>query len=437
MHHANTSSRQITRRKCLQLAACGAVAPYVIPRGVLAEPGRPGANDRIAIGGIGVGRQGSVIVANAAGRSDVRLVAVADVNLPRARNFAKPYEVESYRDYRRLLDRTDIDATMTATPEHWRALICIHACQAGKDIYAEKPISLTIGEGRRIVEAVRKHNRVFQTGSHQRSMAANRLGCELIRNGRIGKVQKVIACNYPSPWQCGLPSQPVPEGLDWDMWCGPTDVVPYHIDLYTSRAKPGWISFQPYSGGEMTGWGSHGLDQVQWALGMDAGGPIEVWTEGDKFAPPSYTMAESRKRGEDICSSPKVFFRYPGDIVMELGDGPAGGAIFVGDKGTITIDREKCTSNPAEIVQEPIKGSEIRLIKSDDHIQNWLECIRSREKPICDVEVGHRSATVCHLGNIARWTGERLHWDPVVERFSNSAGANKMLTRPMRAPWVV
>jgi predicted dehydrogenase len=430
-------SWKTTRRRFFTQSACVVAAPYLIPAGVLAAPDRPGPNDRIGIGAIGVGRQGTFVVGNTAGRKDVRFVAVADVNLPRAQESAKLWNAKAYQDYRRLLDRTDVDAIITATPEHWRVLICIHACQAGKDIYAEKPMSLTIREGRLIVQAVRRHNRVFQTGSHQRSLAANRLGCELIRNRRIGKVQRIIACNYPSPWECGLPVQPVPNGLDWDMWCGPTPVVPYNIDLYTSRAKPGWISFRPYSGGEMTGWGSHGLDQVQWALGMDNSGPIEVWTEGERFAPPTYTVPEPRNRGEDICGKPKVFFRYPGDIVVELGDGPAGGAIFIGEKGAITIDREKCASDPPEIAKEPIKDSDLHLIRSDDHVQNWLDCIRSREKPICDVEVGHRSATVCHLGNIARWTSRKLRWDAVAETFPDDAEANTMLSRPMRVPWTV
>jgi predicted dehydrogenase len=318
--------------------------------------------------------------------------------------------------------------------------VCIHACQAGKDVYAEKPMSLTICEGRLMVQAVRKHGRVFQTGSQQRSDAACRLGCELVRNGRIGKIRRVIAANYASPWGCGLPGQPIPDGLDWDLWCGPTKVVPYHIDLCTPRAKPGWISFRPYSGGEMTGWGAHGLDQVQWALGMDESGPIEVWTEGPEFEEPITTAPESRARGDRECSSPKVFFRYPGDIVMELGSGPPGGAIFVGERGKITIDRGVCKSEPEGIAKEPIRADEIHLVKSNDHMRNWLDSIKSRQRPVADVEIGHRSATVCHLGNIARWVSEkivvcRLHWDPIAEVFPGDARANAYLDRPRRKPY--
>lgn len=424
------------RRGFLRRAAAAAVAaPSIIPSGVLAAPGRPGPNDRIGIAGVGVGRQGSGVFYAAIHSPRARAVALADVHSKRAGQTAEKLQIAPYQDYRKLLERKDVDAVVTATPDHWRALVCIHACQAEKDVYAEKPMSLTIREGRLMVEAVRKYRRVFQTGSQQRSIAANRLGCELVRNGRIGKIHRVIAANYASPWECALPAQPVPDGLDWDMWCGPTEPVPYHIDLYTPRAKPGWISFRPYSGGEMTGWGSHGLDQVQWALGMDDSGPIEVWTEGPKFDPPTYSAPEPKARGDKICSVPKVLFRYAGDIVMELGNGPGGGAIFLGERGKITIDRGKCASDPPEIAKEPIREGEIRLYRSDNHVENWLECIVSRKAPVADAEIGHRSATVCHLGNIARWVGRRLRWDPVKEVFPDDAEANAHLDRPRRKPY--
>jgi len=432
------STRQSRRdflRSTAALATAGITAPYLIPAGVLAAPGKPGPNEQIGIGGIGIGRQGSGVVQGAVATKLARVVAIADVHLKRAHETAGRYKAEPYQDYRELLERKDVDAIVTATPDHWRALVCIHSCQAGKDVYAEKPMSLTIREGRLMVQAVRKYGRVLQTGSQQRSDAKCRLGCELVRNGRIGKIQRVIAANYPSPWECGLPAQPVPEGLDWDMWCGPTPVVPYHIDLFTPRAKPGWISFRPYSGGEMTGWGAHGLDQVQWALGMDEGGPIEVWTEGEKFDPPTYSAPESRARGEKICAKPKVFFRYPGEIVMELGNGPAGGAIFIGEKGKIIINRGSCKSEPAGIVEEPIKPDEIHLYKSDNHTRDWLDCIKSRQKPAADVEIGQRSTTVCHLGNIARWVGHKLRWDPAKETFPDDPEANQLLDRPRRKPY--
>ncbi len=427
-----TKKTSFSRRGFLKTAAAGAAVPYLIPSGVLANEDTPGANDRIGLAGIGVGRQGGGIFRAAHANKDTRTVAVADVNLPRAEQVAKAAGAEPYQDYRKLLERKDVDAVTTATPDHWRALVSIHACQAGADVYGEKPMTLTIREGRLMTQAVRKYGRVFQTGSQQRSHPANRLGCELVRNGRLGKIHTVIAANYPSPWECGFAAQPVPQGLDWDMWCGPTKVVPYHADLYAPRARPGWISFRPYSGGEVTGWGAHGLDQVQWALGMDESGPVEVWTEGDKFNPPTYTEPEGRGRGEGLCKTPMVFFRYAGGITMKLDNGNPGGGIFIGDKGKIEIFRGRVTSNPAELVKEPIRDDEIHLYQSTNHMQNWIDCIKSRKKPIADVECGHRSATVCHLANIARILGRKLRWDPVKEEFPGDAEANTYVDRDRR-----
>ncbi|MFP4058573.1 MAG: Gfo/Idh/MocA family protein [Candidatus Brocadiia bacterium] len=423
------SKRQrVSRRRFLGAAAAGLAAPTFIP------PRAFGANERIGLGGIGPGRRGRGLL----GMPGCTLVAVADVHLPRAEAVAKRAKCKAYQDYRKLLEQKDVDAVMVATPDHWHALCSIHACQAGKDVYVEKPMTLTILEGRRMVEAARKYRRIVQVGSQQRSMGANRLGCELIRNGRIGAIKKIIAHNYPSPWEGDLPAQPVPDGLDWDMWCGPTKPVPFHQDLYKPRARPGWISFRPYSGGEMTGWGSHGLDQVQWALGMDESGPVEVWTEGPEFDPPTYTEPESRSRGNRMCSKPTVFFRYPGDIVMELGNGPAGGARFVGEKGTITINRGRCASDPPELAKEPLEDPDVRLTVSNNHKGNWVACIKSREKPVADVETGHRSATVCHLGNIARWlSGRKLAWDPEKEQFPDDDEANALIDRDRRKPWVL
>lgn len=428
------SRRQFLRRGA-GVAVAGFAMPTLIPAGVLARQGAPGANDRIGVAGIGVGRQGGALVRGARGKSDVRMVAVADAYLPRAEQMAQSLDAVAYQDYRKLLERRDVDAVITATTDQWRALTCIHAAQAGKDIYAEKPLTLTIREGRLIVQAVEKYGRVLQTGSQQRSQAANRYGCELVRNGRLGKITMVIGNNYPSPWEADLPSQPVPDGLDWDMWCGPAPLVPYHADLFAPRANPGWISFRPYSGGEMTGWGPHGLDQIQWALDMDDSGPVEVWTEGPDFDPPTYTEPESRARGDKICAQPMVYFRYANGIILKLDNGNPGGGIFVGDQGRIEIFRGRVTSNPDELAKTPIGEDEIHLTRSTDHMQNWLDCIKTREKPIADAETGHRSSTVCHLGNIARWVGRRLRWDPVAERFPEDDQANEFLDRPRRPPY--
>ncbi|MFW6162531.1 MAG: Gfo/Idh/MocA family protein [Planctomycetota bacterium] len=421
-----------TRRQFLTRGAAAMAAPYILTSAAL---GKPAASDRVAIGAIGPGRRGGGLL-RGAGRLG-QIVAAADVHLARARKAVGGKGDRAFQDYRKMLELKDLDAVIVSTPDHWHALASIHACQAGKHVYVEKPMTLTIREGRLMVQAARKHNCVVQCGSQQRSMAKNRLGCELVRNGRLGKIKKVIAHNYPSPWLCGLPGQPVPEGLDWDMWCGPTEVRPYHIDIFTPRRKPGWISFRTWSGGEMTGWGAHGFDQIQWALGMDDSGPVEIWTEGPKFDPPTYTKPEGRGRGDKACSKPTVFMKYPGDIVMELGRGPHGGGTFIGEKGTIRIDRGRLSSDPPELAKEPLTDPEAKLYVSKGHMRNWLECTKTGKRPVADVEIGHRSSTVCHLGNIARWLGRRVKWDPEKEEFVGDDEANTYLDRTRRKPYMM
>ncbi|NLX22318.1 MAG: Gfo/Idh/MocA family oxidoreductase [Phycisphaerae bacterium] len=425
--------QRLSRRDLLKrgsVIAASAAASGSLGSRLLGAPSQLAANEEIGIGIIGPGRQGNDLLRQLPKQG--RIVATADVNLPRAQSCADRFAAKAFQDYRKLLELNEVDAVIVATPDHWRALCCIHAAQAGKDIYAEKCLTLTIAEGRALVNAVRRYQRVFQTGSQQRSMAANRLGCELIRNGRIGKVHTVIGANYPSPWECQLPAQPIPAGLDWDVWCGPVEPLAFNNDLYAPRANPGWLSFRPFGGGEMTGWGSHGLDQVQWALGMDESGPVEVWVEGDKFDPPTFTASAPRGQGDARCKRPMIFYRYADGTVLKLDNGPGGGAIFIGDKGTITIDRARVSSDPPEIAAEPIKDSDLRLHKSDHHMANWLDCISSRERCVADVEIGHRSATVCHLGNIARWLNRRLKWDPQKETFIGDDEANTYLDRPRR-----
>jgi predicted dehydrogenase len=429
MNRSTQLSRRVFLKRSTAWAAFGAAAPYLVPGGVLAAPGRPGANDRIGIAGVGIGRQGSGDLAGTLKDPRARFIGIADVNLPRGEATAKKYNGVAVQDYRKLLERKDVNAILTATPEHWRSLICIHACQAGKDIFAEKPMTLTIREGRLMTQAVRKYQRVFQVGSQQRSMPIDQKACEFIRGGGLGTISKIQYWNYPTPWECGLKGQPVPAGLDWDMWCGPTEVVPYHPELYIPRGKPGWLSFRPYSGGEFTGWGAHGLDMIQYALGMDDSGPVEIWTEGPKFVQLTYTEPETSKRGNTITNKPNVFFRYANGVVLEpVEKAPSFGAIFFGEKGKMVIDRGHVTSDPADIALELLKN----VPNTNTHMKNWLDCIQSRQKPHGDVEIGHRSATVCHLGNIARWAGRKLQWDPVKEAFVGDEDANQYLDRKHR-----
>ena len=443
MHTTRISRREFVRRGAIGGAAL-VTAPYLIPSGVLASDGTPGANDRIGIAGIGIGRQGSGVLTHAVKSTSGRFIGVCDVNLPRAEEKCKMLGGGvAVQDYRRILDRKDVDAIVTATPEHWRAIICVAACQAGKDIYAEKPVSLTIREGRLMVQAARKYKRVFQVGSQQRSTTICRIACEFLRAGGLGKISKIITMRYPSPFSCGLPAQPVPAGLDWDAWCGPTELVPFHPDLYIPRGQPGWLSFRPYSGGEMTGWGAHGLDMIQWALGMDDSGPTEIWVEGDKFDPPTITVPEKTTRPNIRCSNPAVFWRYANGVtlVMDAAFGkqpgkpapkaPSFGGIVHGEKGIALIDRDKFTTDPPEMAQQAIKG----LKNKEGHVENWLACVKSRKLPNADIEIGHRSAAVCHLGNIARWTNRKLRWDPVKETFPGDDEANSYLDRVRRKPY--
>lgn len=419
--------KNLSRRKLLQRSAAtlaGLAAPALFREGVVAAPGRPGPNDRITIGFIGAGGRARLLMKQLP--SEGEIVAVCDCNLPRAEEAAAQLEGSAkravYQDYRKLLDRKDIPAVIVPTTDHGRVLVCVHACQAGKDIYAEKPLTLYVKEGRALVSAVRKHKRVFQVGSQQRSMEWNRYACELVRTGRFGKIHTAIAINYTGPGECeSLPEEPVPAGLDWDMWLGQTKLRPYNRQLHG-----GWMGCRSFSGGEMTNWGAHGIDQVQWALGADGSGPVEGWPEGEG-------------------TNGKVTFRYPSGILLKLaGNGDAalgtsngyGGAVFQGEKGEIKIDRnwfqapeeltpDKPPQQKADIWEGP--GWQAKF-----HIGNWLECIRTRALPVADVEVGHRSISVCHLANIVRQLGRRVKWDPEKETFPGDEEANAFLDRPRR-----
>ena len=425
-----------TRRDFLKSAAsaalvAGVASPTLISRSALADGTRPGANDRIGVAGVGVGRRGSEIFASAARNPKAQAICVADVWLPRAENIAKKHKCDAaYQDYRRVLDRKDVDAVLTATPEHWRGLVCINACLAGKHVYGEKPITLTISEGALMEKAARKNNVVFQTGSQQRSQRQNYVGCEFIRNGGLGQIKEVIAANYESPWLCDLPAQPIPDGLDWETWCGPTPVVPYNIDLFTPRAKPGWLSFRPYSGGEMTGWGTHGFDQIQCALGTDLTMPTEIIVEegAEKLIPPVYSQAEDAKRGNELCSKPRLAYKYANGIIVRLGNANRGGGVFIGEKGKMEIFRGNLKSNPPEIAEELLKSER----RDQDHVDNWLSCILTGERPISDIAIGRRSAAICHLLNIARYLGRSLKWDPDKEVFIGDDEANTYLSREPR-----
>lgn len=444
---SESSSRRDFLKKGVAAASLVSIgAPTIIPSGVLAQAGRRvGANDRVILGGIGVGSRGGGVIAGFNEMDEVQVAAVADVDLDRAREIGANLGAEPYQDYRHLLDRQDIDAVMVASPDHWHALHTIHAVQAGKDVYVEKSMSHTIREGRLMVEAGQRYNRIIMVGSQQRSQDRFYRAAMLIRNGYLGRITRVVGVNYPGPWENALPGEPVPPNLNWDMWCGPVEPHPYNINLKTSRSRPGWLSIRDFCGGEINGWGTHDLDQVQWALGMDETGPLEVWVEGNPYEP--WVARTPDRVGRFFgAKDTTIHYRYPGDIIVDLIEdrNPDGGALFIGTEGSIRIERSTMEYSNPELLQIPYERMPIQLERSTSHNQNFINSVKNRTKPITSVEIGHRSATVCHLGNIARWvsqrtgvTGERLQWDPVTERFTNNEWANHYLDRPRRKGYLL
>ncbi len=458
------NARKITRRGMLRRALGAAVAGAAAPPCALFVPASVfGANDQIGVGIIGCGRRNGQLAIGKGGQgkppSHARIVAVADLNLKRAAEWAKNYKCQAFQDYRALLDRKEVAVVVYATPEHWHYLPCIHACQAGKDIYGEQPLGHTIREGRAMIEAVRKYKRVFQVGEQQRSHPTTRKAVELIRNGRIGRIQSVIGYNYPSAWECDFPAQPIPEWLDWDRWCGPNEVVPFHYDLYLSRIPyereppyytypaelcavgPGWMSFRPYSGGELPNWGCHGLSMVHWALEMDHSGPVEIWVDpAEKMETCVYRVPEKRDRGDAACSRSVIHYKYANGVVLSLSSVDpklGGGATFIGEKGKITIFREGYECDPVGLDQDPLPPDAKRVYKSDNHMENFYACVASRKDPIMTVEAGHSVATLCHLGNIARRLGRRIQWDPAKEVFAGDDEANQQIDCPKRKGYEV
>ncbi|MHB8970973.1 MAG: Gfo/Idh/MocA family protein [Pirellulaceae bacterium] len=418
-----TRQGRYSRREMLCKTAIGLSLPLFLPRSVLGGGGTPGANDRIGIGAIGVGGRASLLLNQLP--EDGRIVALSDCNLPRAEAFkaGKKAEWPIYQDYHELLDRKDIDAVIVGTGEFQRVIPSIHACQAGKDVYAEKPLTLYIHEGRVLVDIARREKRVFQVGSQQRSMEMNRIACELIRSGGLGKIRKVQAVNYTGPSDTPvqpLTEAPIPAGLNWNVWLNQAAMRPYNPQ-WTA-----WMQWRDFSGGEMTNWGAHGVDQIQWALGTDDTGPVDLWP---------ITEGLNGQVGMRYASGVEVHF------VLE--NGPAGGAVFVCEKGKLEINRNKFTSNPPAIAVELLKKLDVAEEErkwSDDlalwqarwHIQNWIDCIRTRALPVADVEIGHRSISVCHLANIVRRMGRKLRWDPKTETFPDDAEANTLVNRPRR-----
>ncbi len=421
--------RPISRRQLLKSAAALAAAPCFVPASALGRAGRPAASERIALGFIGVGNMGGGHLGNFLGIGEVQIVAICDVDKAKReaareqveRHYADQREAgtytgcETFNEFESLLARPDIDAVLIAVPDHWHAIISIAACRAGKDVYCEKPLSLTVREARAMADAVRRYGRVFQTGSQQRSSENFRRACELVRSGRIGKVHEVeVNIGVPSTDKQFAP-EPVREGLDWDRWLGPAPWAPYNAERCSGSYSGGWRLVRDYSGGMTTDWGAHHFDIGQWGLGMDESGPVEIIPPDE---PGGWGLTFVYENGVRMFRGPK-----------------ANGIQFRGSDGMIEVNRGHFRAEPAALADEPLAPGDVHLYESPGHQVDWLRCIRTRQRPICDVEIGCRTITACHLGNIACWLGRKIRWDPRKEEIIGDGEAARWLDRPKRAPW--
>ena len=430
------SRRQFLRRSAGVLGAAIA-APAIIPASALGRDGVIAPSDRITMGFIGVGTQGgghllggawTYLTGGYAARKDVQVLAVCDVwrdRRERARlrvnqHYAEIFgkgdyrSCEAYVDFRNILDRRDIDAVLIATPAHWHATMSVMAARAGKDIYCEKPTAVTVRESQGVLAAVRRYGRVYQAGTQQRSEynAFFRRACEYVRSGRIGRLKEVYAYRDGGaifwPKRFGL-ARPIPDDLDWDLYLGPAPDLPYDGDTGPHRFDIGELN-----------WGQHHYDFVQWATDSDATGPVELFM-ADGFT--NYKYAS----GVVVYGKP-----YPAEPI-----GGDGGAVFVGTEGRIAVDRDALISYPARIAREPLRPGEAHVYRSDSHSGNFLECVRTRKRPICDADVAHRAASALLLGGVVKQLGRTLKWDPAREEFIGDDEANRMLSVAARAPWGV
>lgn len=429
---AMINSPRLSRRQFLQGVSLTLATPAILPSSVWAAAKPP--NERLTLGFIGMGKQARGLMNGFLHNPEVQVTAVCDVDTARREHAKKTVEdyyaaqagrgsfqgCAAHVDFRELLARREIDAVVIATPDHWHAINVIEAAKAGKDIYCEKPLSLTIAEARAMVKAVRRHQRVCQVGSMQRSSSEFHKACTLVRNGRIGTVKQVIVgVGAPSQW-CDLPEEAMEPGLDWDFWLGPAPRRPYNAILSPRGIHnhfPNWRNYREYSGGMMTDWGAHHFDIAQWALGMDASGPVEI-------TPPEDPKAKSGVR-----------YRYANGTEMIHDSSSPSGVKFIGTEGSLFVGRGKFQAEPESLGQENLDALPIKLYASNSHQKDWLGCVRNRKLPICDIEIGCRSVTVCHLGNLAYWNHRRLKWNPRKERFVGDAEANTWLDRAKRAPW--
>ncbi len=425
----SSTESDLTRRGFFQSAgraglagmAAALAAPLILPSRVVAlstrsalRPPEPGPNSKIQMGFIGIGLQNRYHLGSFLKNARTRVTAVCDVDTNR-RNDSKAMADKHYAldagagtfaciDHRELLARPDVDAVSIASPDHWHAIQFVDACKAGKDIYIEKPLCNTLTEAKLMIDAARKYNRVTQVGSQQRSEYSGRFrrAVEIIRSGRLGKLYHVYVGIGVSSKPCDLPEETVEPGLDWDRWLGPAPMRAYNAILSPRGVHnhyPNWRLYREYAGGMVTDWGAHHFDIVQWALDMDGSGPLSVHPPAD---------------AADMYGSEVV---YPSGLRVTHG-GPSG-ITFVGEKGSLFIDRDRLETNPASIGKDPAKESEPKLPEINNHRENWVDCVLSRQRCLCDVEVGARTVAVCHLVNLAVWSRQPITWKPDAWTFAN------------------
>ncbi len=424
-------SIQVSRRNFLRSSALIG-AGVALPAWFLQEnesfaqaPKALSPNDKPGIALVGCGGQGRGDCNWA--RNYGNVVAVCDVDQKHLDEAAEQFKApHKYNDFRKVMERDDVHVIINGTPDHWHTLVNLAAIKAGKDIYSEKPLTLTIGEGKRLVKAVRDKGTLLQVGSQQRSDPRFRLACELVRNQRIGKLKRIIVALPTGPREGPFPPQPVPAELNYDFYLGQAPKVEYngHNTHWNFR----W--WYDYSGGQMTDWGAHHNDIAQWGNGTERSGPVEV--DGKSLVdmiPGGYTAAAKYK----------VEFKYANGVEMTVCDDGThkleNGIRFEGTDGWIFVSRSKIEASKQDLIDTPLPSGAIRLYKSDNHMGNFFECIRSRKQPICDVEIGHRSISIAHLGVISVRLGRPLKWDPEKEEFVNDKEANSFLVREMRKPY--
>ena len=440
-----TKTRKITRRSFLKRSTVGlsavAAAPYVVPSAAMGLAGATAPSERVTLGCIGVGGKGTGGMRNHMRWGDLQVVAVSDPNALHRRRakglVEKHYAAQKARggysgcaehvDFRDLVARDDIDAVLVGTPDHWHVPASIGALRAGKDVYCEKPLSTTVAEGRALVETVRQTGRIFQHGTQLRSLRNVRFACELVQNGRIGKLERIrIGSPNGRPGR-NVPPQPIPATLDYDLWLGPAQWAPYNA----ARIHPfGWYFISDYSpSGWVAGFAVHDVDIALWGMGADAGlrGPVEI--EGTGVYP--------RDGMHDTAVNYYITYKFANGVTMQvdsLDRNPRHGVQFLGPQGWV-YTRSGIDASPKSLLTSRIGPEEIHLYASIQHERNFIDCIKTRRQTLTPAEVAHRANSLPLLGDIAMRLGRKLTWDPVTERFVNDLAADCYLRRPLRSPW--